>query len=102
MVTATRDRQRAFQETEVHDDQLEALAREHLEAQQVAREPSKRYRRAKKDLKAALQENGLMERIVEERVRVGEFVITGTPIEGGPTDIPEWKSVRVRVEAAPQ
>lgn len=98
MVTATRDRQRAFQETEVHDDGLTAIVGEYFEARELAREPGKRFRKAKKGLKQAIEENGLTERVLKERVRIGEYIVTGTPAEGGPTDIPEWKSIRLKVE----
>lgn len=98
MVTATKQPQRAFVETEVNDPALEDIARRFYDWREAAREPSRNLRKAKKELKEAIAEKGLQDRVLNDRVRVGEYVISGSPMEGGPTEIPEWKSIRLKVE----
>ena len=99
MPTATRDRQRAFQETVLENPELEGLCEQYAESKATAAPANRKYRKAKKGLDKKMAELDLGKRLLDgERVRVGEYVIEGKPIEGGPTNIPEWSSIRYKVE----
>ena len=98
MTTATavkEDRQQAFEETVIHDDEQEEFLGRYLNLKTAAGLANKPYRRAHKELKVWVAEHAK-----NKRVRVGRFIVTGIPIEGGGIDIPEWRSVRPKVEQA--
>lgn len=95
MVIAMRDAQIAFEEVVIHDTRLEQLVMDYVTARCAVREPAKLYRRLHKQLKKDLGEKAR-----GKRLRLGNFIVTGTPIEGGDIEIPAWQSVRLKVEAA--
>ena len=99
MPSPTKDGQRAFEETVLEDPQLEQLCEDYADSKATAAPANRRYRKAKKGLDKKMGELDLGSRLVAgERIRVGEYVIEGNAIEGGPTNIPEWSSIRYRVE----
>lgn len=101
MVTATRRPQQSFTETQVNDPELEAMLGDYFDSREAAHEPAKRFRAAKKTLKEAVTEKGLLDRVLNEEVRVGPYILSGRSLEGGPTEIPEWRSWTAKVERAP-
>jgi hypothetical protein len=94
MAIAKREPQRAFDEEEVQDSALEALLGDYFDAREAASEPGKWFRQAKKALKGYVGERpNLLDRLLDGGLlRVGPFVLAGKALEGGPTEIPEWKS----------
>jgi hypothetical protein len=100
MIHATEQPQRAFEEHEVQDLDLEALLGDYFDAQAAARDPGAWFRRAKKALKTAVSEKpGLLDRILDGGfVRIGPYVLSGRSLEGGPVEIPEWRSWAPKVQ----
>ncbi|MCJ7510014.1 MAG: hypothetical protein MUP14_03900, partial [Dehalococcoidia bacterium] len=91
MVSATKRPQRAFQEGEVQDPGLEAVLGDYFDAQEEAKEPTRRLRMSKKALKQMVLDKGLLDRLLDGgELRVGPYVLSAMPLEGGPTEIPEW------------
>jgi len=103
MVGAKKQPQRAFEEQEISDINLEALLGDYFDTRETAAPAASAFRAAKKALKTYVGENGLLPRILDGGlVRVGPYVLTGKSLEGGPAEIPEWTSWTPKVQRLPK
>lgn len=92
MTTATKDAQAGFEDKTIEDGELEAALETmyHAKDDDVFRARVKKLNAAKKRVSESLQFHGIVD---GQRLRCGEFILTGKARNGGGFSVPAWESI---------
>lgn len=89
---AKKDPQGGFQDRDVEDSEFEQLLEEALEHDEEYDQKRKRIFKLRKQIADKAEHYQLAE---GQRLRVGEFIVTGKKRAGGGFEIPAWEKVTV-------
>lgn len=89
MPRTTRDPKPRLWDRELEDPELEQIIEEYMDSREAAKSAVAAAAALKAKLKALAD---------GDRIRCGEFVITGKARNGGGFEVPAWQSVAGRVE----